>query len=98
MGAKRSSDRFTWVEAEDRLLGGTLAGIQRGADSLRARPWLADAPAAQEELLGLDVDISVEKAVRARISSRRPAVHASALPPVDRLPRHPGCFHAPAGD
>ena len=28
----------------------SLAGIQRGADSLRARPWLADAPLAREEL------------------------------------------------
>src|ERR671913_92152 len=61
MGAKWSGDRFTWMEAEDRLLASPLARIQRGADSLRARPWLADVPAAREELPGLDVDLSVEK-------------------------------------
>jgi hypothetical protein len=31
----------------------------------------------------VDVDLSLEETVRPRISVRRPAVHASALPPVD---------------
>jgi hypothetical protein len=54
-----------------------------GVDSVRARPWLADAPLAREELSRLDVDLSLEEAVWPRVSLRRPAVHAPALPPVD---------------
>src|SRR6476660_5626535 len=98
MGAKRSCDRLTRVEAGNRLLALSVAGIQRGVDFVRARPWLADAPLAREKLSRLDVDLSLEEAVRPRISVRRPAVHASTLPPMDGFPRYPGCLHAPKGD
>ena len=40
-------------------------------------------PLPEEELSSLDVDLSLEEAVRPRISLRRPAVHASTLPRVD---------------
>src|SRR6476620_4524029 len=98
MGAKRSCDRLTRVEAGNRLLALSVAGIQRGVDSVRARPWLADAPLAREKLSRMDVDVSLEETVRPRVFVRRPAVHASALPRVDGLPRHPGRLHAPPGD
>ena len=65
---------------------------------VRARTGLADASPAREELPVLDVNLSLEEAVRLRISLRRRTVHAPALASVDRLPRHSGCVHAAARD
>src|SRR6476620_10541614 len=98
MGAERSGNRLTRVEAGNRLPALSLAGIQRGVDAVRARPWLADAPLTREELSSVDVDLSLEAAVRPGISVRRSALHASTLSPVGGLPRHPGRLHATAGD
>jgi hypothetical protein len=83
MGAKRQSDRFTWLDAGRRLRAISLAGIQRGADSLRARPWITQQSLAREKLRSLDSHLSVEEAVRSRIALRRAAIHASAFACLD---------------
>ena len=62
---------------------------------LPARPRLADAPPAREELRGLDIDLPLEEVIRLRISLRRRVVHAPAVAPMDRPARHSGCLHAP---
>src|SRR5687767_11663943 len=98
MGAKRQANRVTWLDAGSWLRATSLGGIQRGADSVRARPWFADQPAPATELRSVGIHLPVEEAVRSRVSLRRAALHASALACVDRLPRHPGCLHAPASD
>ena len=65
MGAKRRGHGVARMEAGKRLPTISVAGIQRGADPLRARPRLADAPLAREELSRVDVDLSLEEALRA---------------------------------
>ena len=53
-------------------------------------------PAAGRELRRLLLDLPVEADLRARGPLLRAAVHAPALAPLDRFPRHPGRVHARA--
>src|SRR5438105_11732462 len=86
------------MEAGARLSPLPLDRLQRSVDSLRARPWLANAPAAGAELSRVDQDVQMEETLRHRTPLRGTALHAPGFAHVDRLPRYPGRFHARAGD
>src|SRR5262245_14848519 len=98
MGAERRWDRVARVDTGERIPPISMAGLQRSAFPLRARPRFADASAAGEELYRVDLDVSLEANLRLRVSVRRPAVHAPALPSVAGLSRHSGCLHAQKGN
>src|SRR5262249_59274034 len=84
------------LEAGDRLPPVPLGGLRRGTAAVRARPGLADPPAAPGELRRLLLDLRVEAALRPGAALLRAAVHPPALPAVDRLPRPPRRLHARA--
>ena len=96
LGAERRPDAHARLAAGERLPAVPLGGLRRGAAAVRARPGLADLPAAPGELRRLLLDLRVEAALRPRAALLRAAVHPPALAPVDRLPRHPRRLHAGA--
>ena len=53
--------------------------------------------AARESYAAWTSTYEWKKHLRPRVSLCRAAVHASALAPLDRFPRHPGCLHARQG-
>ena len=61
--------RHARLEARDRLPPVPLGGLRRGAAALRARPRLADPPAARGELRRLAVHLPVEGDLRPRAIS-----------------------------
>ena len=81
---------------ETGFLPHTWTGYDEALLRLPARPRLADVPAAARELRRLLLDLPVEGDLRPRGPLLRAAVHAPALAPLDRLPRHPGRVHAGA--
>ena len=72
-------------------------GLRRGADPLRARSRLADTSAPPESYPAWLCHLQVEKALRPRAPLCRSALHPSTVAHLDRLSRHPRCFHARRG-
>src|SRR5687767_8671287 len=98
MGTKRRFNGFPWLEAGNRLSAISLGGLQRSDDPVCAWPGIADPSLVGEKLSSLELDLSLEEAVWARVSLRRAAFHASALAHLGGLPWHPGCLHEGSGD
>ena len=96
VGAERRRGGLPRLAAGDRLHPAPLDRLRRGAAAVPARPRLADVPAAAGELRRLLLDLPVEGDLRPRAALLRAAVHAPALAPLDRLPRHPRRLHARA--
>src|SRR5207248_2948449 len=90
MGAERRVEGFSRLETGARISQIPLGGLQRSALALRAGTGIADAPAARRKLQGLDQDLSLEEALRNRVSLRRTALHPPTLARLDRLSRHSG--------
>ena len=69
LGAERRRHGHARLEAGERLPAVSLGGLRRGAAALRARPRLADVPAARGELRRLDLHLRVEERLRPRVCS-----------------------------
>src|SRR5262249_8775064 len=96
LGVERRADAHARLEAGDGLPALPLGGLRRGAAAVRARPGVADAPAAPGPLRRLLLDLRVGAALRPGGAPLRAAVPPPALAPVDRLPRPPRRLHARA--
>ena len=80
-----------------RLSALRLGRVQRGGHRLCPGHRLAGPSPAGGKLCRLDVHLSMGKPARPRCAVFRPSVHASVLPRLDRLSRHPGRIHAREG-
>ena len=72
-------------------------GYCRGDDCLSARPGFAYASAPGRELGTVDVNIRLEKNLRSRAFTRRPALHPPVLSYLDRSSRNSGRLYARQG-
>src|SRR2546422_1897016 len=97
MGEKRQGHGRARLEARLRFLSLRLAGLQRSGAPLRAWARLSQSPAADDELRGVDEDLSVGTHLWFRRAVRGTALHPSVFTRLDRFSEDPRSLHEGEG-